>query len=619
MALASSGDGVRVPPAYRACNRDRHAAGPRRCGEGRGGSAHAIVGDAGLGKSRLVRTAVDSARQAGAVAALGRCVQGPVAAPLRPLSEAVSTLLRTRPMPQTPTLAPYIPVLGRLAPDLLPPGVDAAAPDPDPVHLGEGLLRLMRVYADGGGSLLVVEDLHAADSLTLAVLEYLADALAAPAHELGLSLLLTLRPQPSPGPDLVAALQRRRSLQTTVLSPLADGEVAELVRACAADLPEPVVQVVVDRADGIPFLAEELLAAAADDLGRIDLVRVADVVPLSLADAVRRRCAALTPPVRELLVLAAVVGRSTDPALLAAATGTGADEVVAALNPARAAQLLAEDEPCTFRHALTREALLAGVLPAQRVPLARRLLLASAPAGADAAVVAELAEAAGDDDAAARAWLRVADHAITRGLPNGAEAALERAGTRAAAARDPHLRAAVAHRRLATLALAGRADDVLRLSGQLQTSTHLDSDALQELHLHAARAALDAGLLDRAERELAACDESNPEVLALGALVALAGGRLGEAQHRAQAVLDLAASPAAATCEAWEVFGRLRRPQDLRGAAAAFAAAHDAARAQGSRYGRSGRCTSWALWRCSCPGGRTDLSRRTRRPPHWER
>lgn len=548
------------------------------------GSAHVLVGDAGLGKSRLVRETAAAARDGGVLVALGRCVDGPAAPPLRPLTEAVTAVVRGAGVPTAPGVTPYLPVLARLAADLLPAGADAAAPDADPVHLGEGLLRLLAAHGAGRGALLVVEDVHAADSLTLAVLEYVADALAAPGAQLPLSLLLTLRPEPSAGRALATALAARRCAGTTTLAPLSRAEVEQVVRSCAPELPAAVVAVVADRAGGVPFLVEELLSAAADDLGNIRLERVGQIVPYSLADSVRRRTAGLDPAVLELLQLAALVGRTADPALLARVTGAaGPDDVVRTLQPARVAGLLDADEPCTFRHALTRDAVLAEALPGERAAQARRVLPVALAAGADAAVVARVAEAAGDDAAAARAWLDQAQEAVRRGLPSGAEAALEQAQRRARAAADPALEAAVARSRLAALSLAGRADDVLRLCDQLSETAAPASPARRELHLHAARAALETGACERAERELLGCDRDDTRAVALGALVALADDRLADAGERAQRVLDRPDAAAAAVCEAWEVIGRLRRPRDLAGAAAAFAAAHSTARSAGLR------------------------------------
>lgn len=53
------------------------------------------------------------------------------------------------------------------------------AGEESPVFLGEAVLRLLRVLSPQAGGVLVLEDLHWADRETLALLEYLADNLAA--------------------------------------------------------------------------------------------------------------------------------------------------------------------------------------------------------------------------------------------------------------------------------------------------------------------------------------------------------------------------------------------------------------------------------------------------------
>jgi DNA-binding CsgD family transcriptional regulator/tetratricopeptide (TPR) repeat protein len=546
--------------------------------QGRGRTA-ALTGEAGVGKSRLAREATRAGREAGVAVAVGRCVEGPVAGTLRPLTEAVTGLLRTTATPDVPLLVPYRAVLGRLAPDLLGSSPDPAAGDPDPVHLGEGLLRLLTVHGRGRGALLVLEDLHDADPLTLAVVEYLADTLVAAAVEV--SLLVTLRPEPSAGLDVVEALIRRRSVERTALSPLGPAEMEQLVRSCSPGLPDPAVRVVVERAGGVPFLAEELLAAATDRAGTVDPDRVVEVVPLSLLDAVRRRTTSLVHDGAHLLALAAVVGRSAPLELLGDVTGRPVAVVHAALQPAVHASLLEPGAACTFRHALTRDALLASMLPSERAELARRLLPAAGRCGLEPPVLAALAETAEDGTAATRAWLAAADDALREGLLEGADRALRRAERQARTAGDGDLQRTVALRRLRALALAGQADAVLVLADGLLASTRLDHRARAEVHLHAARAALDAGRCARAETELRASGRDDPVAMSLGALVALADGRLQDAVERARAVVSQEDADPAAVCEAWEVLGRLRRPRDLPGAQAAFAAAHETATAAG--------------------------------------
>src|SRR4051812_12115575 len=74
-----------------------------------------IVGEAGVGKSRLVREVAAVARNLGVTVFFGRAV--PAGEPYRPLMEALSATLRDRPIPTEAALRPYLPVLAALLPD----------------------------------------------------------------------------------------------------------------------------------------------------------------------------------------------------------------------------------------------------------------------------------------------------------------------------------------------------------------------------------------------------------------------------------------------------------------------------------------------------------------------
>ena len=88
-------------------------------GAARRGEGHAVllVGEAGIGKSRMVREVVAVGRRAAVVTVTGRAVQGASPVPLRPLVEAVQSLTRSQPLPDREAFGPYAAALGRLAPE----------------------------------------------------------------------------------------------------------------------------------------------------------------------------------------------------------------------------------------------------------------------------------------------------------------------------------------------------------------------------------------------------------------------------------------------------------------------------------------------------------------------
>ncbi|HEV7471532.1 MAG TPA: hypothetical protein VGO23_17375 [Pseudonocardia sp.] len=145
---------------------------------------------------------------------------------------------------------PYRAVLERLAFPRHPAPRDTAAPD-QAVVLGEGVLRMLRALAaEGTGCLLRLEGLHRADADTLAVVEYLAGSAAdAP-------VLVTVSVRPGTVADRLRAADGVRSLALRRLGP---EDVAALAAACRAG--DPDARALAIRSEGLPFVAEEMLAA----------------------------------------------------------------------------------------------------------------------------------------------------------------------------------------------------------------------------------------------------------------------------------------------------------------------------------------------------------------------
>jgi predicted ATPase len=260
------------------------------------GSLAFITGEPGIGKSRLVRELTGHARGAGAIAVTGRAVPGGSSTPYRPLTEALLQILRDR-------------------------SEDAVA---SAVARAEGVIRLIRWLGAEAGLLIVLEDLHWADPDTLAVLEYLADNVGGER----VLFVATSRDEPhSDGAGLARRLADRRAVTRLSLGRLGADDVERMVRACLAGADDDLVARAQLAADGVPFLVEEVLASPG--------------VPDSFAAMVRVRLAGFSPDERRVLEAAALLGRSFDWQLLAAASGTEPAVVSASLERAVASQLLA--------------------------------------------------------------------------------------------------------------------------------------------------------------------------------------------------------------------------------------------------------------------------------------
>lgn len=105
-----------------------------------------VLGEAGIGKSRLVMEVVRAARDRGWVTLVGRAVRGLQPVAYRPIAEAAASGCRLGGLPESTELAPYRSALGRLVPEWR--RADVASSVESSVVLGEGLLRLFQ--ADRG-------------------------------------------------------------------------------------------------------------------------------------------------------------------------------------------------------------------------------------------------------------------------------------------------------------------------------------------------------------------------------------------------------------------------------------------------------------------------------------
>ena len=165
-------------------------------------------------------------------------------------------------LPGSGELDPFRPALGRLVPQWRRPRDGTG--DDSLVFLGEAVLQLLRVQSGDAGWLLVLEDLHWADRETLALLEYLADNLSA---ERVLCVGTLRGEEGGEAAGLACALQARGSAAVLPLDRLGVTATARMALACvgAAELPDVVQSVIAERAEGLPFLVEEVLAGLIGD------------------------------------------------------------------------------------------------------------------------------------------------------------------------------------------------------------------------------------------------------------------------------------------------------------------------------------------------------------------
>jgi DNA-binding CsgD family transcriptional regulator len=519
-----------------------------------GGTA-LVLGEPGIGKSRLAAAAADHAVSLGMRVLRGRA---DAATPLRSVSEALLSLTRDSGVPPDPELLPYRPALARFAPewrDSRAFGDGEALP-----VVAEGLLRLLGAIGRDTGCVLVLEDLHDADADTAAILDYLADNLSG-----RVAVLATARCEQSPVLELVRG-GRRGGITVVEPARLDRSQVRDLVACCLGDAPNAAVDLVFRDSEGVPFIAEELLGHLVTAPERD--TAVPEAVVHSVAGRVRR----LGCELAELLTVAAVFGRRFPLPVLRIACGLNRQDLVRRLRPAVANQLVTPDDLAadrySFRQALTPHALLQLAGAGERAELARRAAEALETCwpglpGEWCAVAADLWLAAGETDTARRLFVDAGRRALVDGDAATAVRLLRRAQELATDCCEP---IAVLAPLLTALAEAGEVEQALALAASID-DLGLDDQGRAVLHTTLALVAVRARLWSRGNDEVETArallrPDAAPELTARIDLITANLTGAGEPALRALAEAARSTLPVVA-CEALELLGTLARQRDL--------------------------------------------------------
>lgn len=326
-----------------------------------------VEGEAGMGKSRLVREALRASRHH---AAPGRDPLIAVCPPFREpltLGPIVDAARQRRPDVAGLGLSP---LAGSLRP-LLPEWVSTLPPAPEPLDdPGAVRHRLIRALAELlerlGVTVLVVEDVHWADEATMDFLLFLASQ-----RPQRISLLLTYRSEEVPADSVLRRLSARAPAGAgharVILGGLGLPQVAQLVSSMLDDgrVSPAFAALLHGRTEGVPLALEESVRLLSD---RSDLVwhdgewvrRSLDEidVPPSIRDAVTERAARLGRCAQAVLLAAAVLVDPEDETVLTAVSGLPAAEADPALDEAIRSGLIAEDDSgrIAFRHVLAARA-----------------------------------------------------------------------------------------------------------------------------------------------------------------------------------------------------------------------------------------------------------------------
>lgn len=307
-----------------------------------------VGGDAGIGKSTLIRDLERRATEIGFAVAVGHCLDIEAGISFAPVVEAVRNLIaEVDDLASRPSARRILTVLG-------PSAVMGAERLPLLDNLTQAVLEASRV----GPLLLVLEDMHWADRSTqdfVVVLNRTARG--------RLLIVLTFRGDElhrrHPFRKTLAGIYGTLGSRRIDLGPLERDSIAGIVATRTGGSPDPsLIGSVVSRSGGNPLYAEELLDAGQG------------AFPGHLSDLLLARIDALGDGSRALLRVASVNGTRLDTETLPDLSGVGREEMHSILREGLDANVLRQvGDSLEFRHGLLREVIYDDLLPDERTRL----------------------------------------------------------------------------------------------------------------------------------------------------------------------------------------------------------------------------------------------------------
>lgn len=340
------------------------------------GQVIALVGEAGVGKSRLFWEFTHSHRTQGWLIVESSSVSYGKATSYLPVIDLLKRYFQIEPRDDMRTmrekvtgkllaldraLEPYLP--GFLSLFDVPHG-DAGWDKLDPLQRRQrtldGIRRLLLVESRIQPLLILFEDLHWIDAETQALLDGLVDSL--PTAQI--LLLVNYRPEYQHG------WARKSYYREIRVDPLPPESTDTLLNALLGTDPAlgPLKRLLVERTEGNPFFIEESIRTLVEmrfldgERGSYRLLKAPESlrIPDSAQAILAARIDRLSPEDKRVLQAAAVIGKDLPFALLKAVSDGDDERLRASLNNLQAAEFLYEttlfpELELTFRHALTQE------------------------------------------------------------------------------------------------------------------------------------------------------------------------------------------------------------------------------------------------------------------------
>ena len=339
-----------------------------------------LCGEPGIGKTRCAEVFAQIAEDCGALALWGRCYEEPGAPSYWPWVQMLREYVRACSESElqlmagarVQDMAAILPDLGAHADERT--AAERAMNDGVRFRTFDAIAQFLANAAQRVPLVLIIDNLHWADTPSLSLVEFLS-------HELARSRVLiicTYRDVEAVGRGSLSCtlgeMRRSTGVERIRLAGLPEASIAELAdRALGITLPQQAIDAIYSQTDGNPLFVIELLKVLREESAAVD----ADIIPVGIPDGVRetigRRLSHLPAPCNELLAIASVLGRHFATRELVTVSERDFEFVLGNLEQAVRAGLIepgsARGEGYRFTHALIREVLY------DELPILQRLKL----------------------------------------------------------------------------------------------------------------------------------------------------------------------------------------------------------------------------------------------------
>jgi tetratricopeptide (TPR) repeat protein len=366
-----------------------------------------LVGEPGIGKSRLIEEFTEHARSDGAAVLFGACFEGEWVPPFAPFADAIDNYAKEADVEALQAdLGHGAAAIARLAPSLRErlPDVGEPAPlqpDEERFRLLDAVSQFLIATSERVPVVLVLDDLHWADKGTIAMLRHVARFVT----KQRILLLGAYRDveldRQHPLSDALAALRREVEYERISLKGLEERDIGAMLTSITEhDVPEAFVHAISAETDGNPFFVREVLIHLAEE-GKIfeqdgqwtsNATSIAELgIPEGVRQVITRRLSRLSDDANKLMTAASGFNGGFNFLTLSLVSGLTEAATLDAVDEALTAQLLrptGQPDHYTFTHALIRHTLYGEMNPSRQVRLHRRIAEAYEERNQDEAAMA---------------------------------------------------------------------------------------------------------------------------------------------------------------------------------------------------------------------------------------